>query len=108
MSVQDVKPKEYERRLIHGIPVFVEKGATKTESVDIYTWNPDSPRKFGKYDYSTNGLTIDEGFTDSPEAAAAIIAWRASQIPRSRADIRGPATGGGAGGPPKPKKTKSE
>ncbi len=92
MSVADVKTTEYERRLIHGIPVFVEKGASKTETVDIYTWSPECPRKFGKYDYSTNNLTINEGFTSSPEAAAALIAWRASQVPRSRAEIRAPAT----------------
>ena len=78
---------EYERRIIYGIPVNVIKGATKVESCDIYTWN-DKPILFGKYDYGTNDIRIVEGFTESKEAIALLQAWRSSQIPRSRADIR--------------------
>ncbi len=78
---------EYERRIIYGIPVNVIKGATKVETCDIYTWN-DKPILFGKYDYGTNDIRIVEGFTESKEAIALLQAWRSSQIPRSRADIR--------------------
>ncbi len=78
---------EYERRIVHGIPVNVIKGATKVESCDLYTWN-DKPIKFGKYDYGTNSFSINVGFTESKEAVALLTAWRASQVPRSRADIR--------------------
>lgn len=78
---------EYERRIVHGIPVNVIKGATKTEICDLYTWN-DKPIKFGKYDYATNQITIDVGFTESKAAIDLLKAWRATQEPRSRADIR--------------------
>ncbi len=78
---------EYERRIIHGIPVNVIKGATKVESCDLYTWN-DKPIKFGKYDYGTNELSFNEGFHDSKEAVALLSAWRTTQVPRSRAEIR--------------------
>ncbi len=78
---------EYERRIVHGIPVNVLKGATKTEICDLYTWN-DKPIKFGKYNYSNNQFTIDDGFTESKEATDLLKAWRATQEPRSRADIR--------------------
>lgn len=78
---------EYERRIVHGIPVNVIKGATKVETCDLYTWN-DKPIKFGKYNYATNELVINDGFNDSKEAVALLSAWRTSQVPRSRAEIR--------------------
>ena len=77
---------EYERRIIHGIPVNVVKGVSKTEGlVDLYTWNSE-PSKFGKYDYSSNSLSLDSTAIIGLEPTAA--AWRATQAPRSRADIR--------------------
>ena len=77
---------EYVRRIIPGLPVNVVKGVSKTEGlVDLYTWNSE-PTKFGKYDYSSNSLSLDSTAISSLEPAAA--AWRATQAPRSRADIR--------------------
>ncbi len=78
---------EYERRIVHGIPVNVIKGATKTETCNLYTWN-DKPIHFGKYNYATNELSINEGFNESKEAIALLSAWRTTQVPRSRAEIR--------------------
>lgn len=77
---------EYERRIIHGIPVNVIKGASKTEGViDLYSWNTE-PKKIGKFNYSANNITIDTDAVAALEPIAA--AWRTSQTPRSRADIR--------------------
>jgi hypothetical protein len=76
---------EYERRIIHGIPVNVTKGATKTGITDLYSWN-ETPTKFGQYNYATNQLTIDDATVSSLEPVAA--AWRATQAARSRADLR--------------------
>ena len=89
MSVTTITavPVEYERRIIYGIPVNVIKGATKTETCDLYTWN-DKPIKFGKYDYTSNNFIANDGFTESKEAVDLLKAWRDTQVPRSRADIR--------------------
>lgn len=76
---------EYERRIIHGIPVYVSKGATKTGTTDLYSWN-ETPTKFGQYNYATNQLTIDNTVVAGLEPVAQ--AWRATQIARSRADLR--------------------
>jgi|LauGreDrversion4_2_1035121.scaffolds.fasta_scaffold522476_2 hypothetical protein len=76
---------EYERRIIHGIPVNVTKGATKTGIADLYSWN-ETPTKFGQYNYATNQLTIDDAAVGSLEPVAK--AWRATQVARSRADLR--------------------
>jgi hypothetical protein len=83
---------EYERRIIYGIPVNVIKGTTKTETsatgtIDLYTWN-DKPVKFGKYNYDTNEFSVCEGFTESKDAVALLKAWRSTQTPRSRAELR--------------------
>ncbi len=76
---------EYERRIIHGIPVNVTKGATKTGITDLYSWN-ETPTKFGQYNYATNQLTIDSTAVGSLEPIAA--EWRKTQVARSRADLR--------------------
>ncbi len=77
---------EYERRIIHGIPVNVIKGSSKTDGlVDLYTWNSE-PTKFGKYNYSSNQLSLDVDAVEALKPNAA--AWRTSQAPRSRAEIR--------------------
>ncbi len=76
---------EYERRIIHGSPVNVTKGATKTGIADLYSWN-ETPTKFGQYNYATNQLTINDAAVSSLEPVAA--AWRTTQAARSRADLR--------------------
>ncbi len=85
MTTAAVAPTEYERRIIHGIPVNVTKGATKTGIADLYSWN-ETPTKFGQYNYATNQLTIDDAAVRTLEPVAA--EWRKTQVARSRADLR--------------------
>lgn len=85
MTTVAATPIEYERRIIHGIPVYVTKGATKTGLTDLYSWN-ETPTKFGQYNYASNQLTIDSTAVGSLEPVAA--SWRATQVARSRADLR--------------------
>lgn len=77
---------DFERRIIHGIPVNVIKGSAKTGIIDLYTWNADQSIAFGKYDYTTNSITIDE--TVIKQLEPELDAWRKLQEPRGRADIR--------------------
>jgi type IV secretory pathway protease TraF len=81
-----VEKVEFERRIVHGIPVNVVKGTAKTGIIDLYTWNSDRSIKIGKYDYSANRITIDDSVVTALEPE--LEAWRTSQVPRSRAEIR--------------------
>ncbi len=81
-----VEKVEFERRIVHGLPVNVLKGTAKTGIIDLYTWNGENSIKFGKYDYTTNRITIDESVITTLEPE--LEAWRTGQVPRSRADIR--------------------
>ena len=70
-----------ERRIINGIPFFVARGTAKDGPADLHTWTTD-PKPIGRFD-GTN-LTIDIG----DDTIAALAAWRTSQIPRPRAQLR--------------------
>ncbi len=76
---------EYERRIIHGIPVFVQRGASKTESIDIYSWT-EQPKRIGSYDPAKQRINIDEAAVTGLKPVA--DKWRATQIARSRAELR--------------------
>ena len=74
---------EYERRIIHGIPVFVQRGASKTESITVYSWT-EQPVAIGNWDPAKQRITINNASALKPVADK----WRATQIARSRAELR--------------------
>ncbi len=76
---------EYERRIIHGIPVFVQRGASKTEPIDIYSWT-EQPKRIGSYDPAKQRIDINHAAVDGLKPVA--DNWRATQIARSRAELR--------------------
>jgi hypothetical protein len=73
-----------ERRIIHGIPFFVQRGASKTEPTSVYAWAPGAPMLFGTYDPKSDKLDI----TVTAEATKRRDEWRATQTPRPRAQLR--------------------
>lgn len=76
---------EYEQRIVHGIPVFVQRGASKTEPIDIYSWT-EQPKRIGSHDPTKQRIDIDDDAVNSLKPIA--DKWRATQISRSRAELR--------------------
>ncbi len=91
----------YERRILAGIPFFVAKAAPKDARIPVYSWSaeripfghwsPDGGLELSCADgtttrsFSSAGNELS-GF--SPDAVAALAAWRSAQVPRPRAQLR--------------------
>lgn len=73
----------YERRILAGIPFFVEKAAPKDARIAIYSWSSERV-PLGHYDGATGNLELVIG----ADAVAALNAWRSTQVPRPRAQLR--------------------
>lgn len=80
---------EYERRIIQGIPFFVRRGASKTELIPIYSWTAE-PVQLGTFEPPSDaGAGPGKLTLDIPAAVhERLAAWRKTQVPRSRAQLR--------------------
>ncbi len=80
----------YERIILSGIPVL------RADNGTIFAWQPESskPVRLGTTD-AAGELALDDDWRE--RASVPLAEWRAAQHARSRAQLRIPAAGGGAG-----------